>query len=218
MTMLVHSLNIGRPQPENFHGKEVVSGICKQPVAGPLALTFTGFAGDGVADHKHHGGTDKAVCAYSGEHYGHWQAVLGISMPPAAFGENLTLLGLAEGDLCIGDSFRLGSAVVQVSQPRQPCKTLAARFGRADFVKLVVDAGKTGWYFRVLEEGVVASGDRLTPLAEDPLRVTVAEANRIFHHDRRNLAGIERVLAVAALSASWQQSFRELLQKCGKAD
>lgn len=215
--MFVQSLNIGRPQPENFHGKALVSGICKQPVAGPLHLTFTGFAGDGVADHRHHGGADKAVCAYGGEHYDHWQTVLGKPMPPAAFGENLTLLGLLEGDLCIGDAFRLGSAVVQVSQPRQPCKTLAARHGRADFVKLVVDAGKTGWYFRVLEEGVVAPGDRLTPLAADPARVTVAEANRIFHHDRRNLAGIQRVLAVSALSASWQQSFRELLENCGKA-
>ena len=215
--MVVKSLNIGRPQPENFHGKECVTGICKQPVTGPLALTFTGFAGDGVADHRHHGGEDKAACAYSFEHYGHWQAVLGIIMPPAAFGENLTLVGLAEEDLCIGDTFRLGSAVVQVSQPRQPCKTLAVRYGRADFVKLVVDAGKTGWYFRVLEEGVAASGDRLLPLAKDPLQVTVAEANRIFHHDRRNPAGLERVLAVSALSGSWQQSFRELLAKCGGA-
>jgi len=212
--MLVQSLNIGRPCLENFFGKEYTTGICKQPVTSPLALTRTGFVGDGVADRKHHGGMDKAVCAYSLDHYPHWQEVLGHPMPAAAFGENLTLAGLVEPDLCIGDTFRIGTAVVQVSQPRQPCKTLAARYGRTDFVKEVVASGRTGWYFRVLEEGEVRIGDALTRIAEDPLRVTVAEANRIYHHDRRNPDALDRVLAVAALSDSWRESFVALRTKC----
>ena len=211
--MIIESLNIGRPQPENFHGKEWVTGICKQPVAGPLELTCTGFVGDGVADRRHHGGEDKAVCAYSFEHYPHWLEVLGGELPVAAFGENLTISGLVEEDLCIGDTFQVGRAIVQVSQPRQPCKTLAARYGRADFVKLVVATGKTGWYFRVLAEGMVMAGDQVLLLDKDPQRVTVAEANRIFHHDRKNLIGLERLLVVPALSGSWQRSLQELKEK-----
>lgn len=105
-SVIVKSLNIGAPQPENFHGKEYLTGICKQPQTGPLALTCTGFVGDGVADHRHHGGEGKAVCAYSLEHYAHWQGVLGLTLPPAAFGENLTIAGLVEEDICIGDTFQ----------------------------------------------------------------------------------------------------------------
>ncbi len=216
--MRVQSLNIGRPRLENFFGKECTTSICKQPVATPLALGREGFAGDGVADRKHHGGADKAVCAYSFDHYPHWQEVLGITLPAAAFGENLAIAGLVEEGLCIGDSFRIGTAVLQVSQPRQPCRTLAARYGRADFVKVVVDSGRTGWYFRVLAEGEVGPGDTLTLLAEDPARLSVAEANRVHYHDRRNRVALERVLSVAALSAAWRETFESLLANCDRPE
>lgn len=212
--MQLISLNIGTPKTETFHGKEVVTGLCKLPVQARLVLTKTGFVGDGVQDKKHHGGEDKAVCAYSGDHYPHWETVLGEKLPPAAFGENLTVAGLREEDIHLGDCFRLGNALLQVSQPRQPCKTLAARYGRNDFVKLVVDAGSTGFYFRVLEEGTVGPTDRLEPVSQDPKKVSIAYANRIYHHDRENRAGIETVLVVPALSASWRKSFQELLKNC----
>ncbi len=211
--MLVKFLNIGLPQQENFHDKVIVTGMCKKPVAGPLLLTATGFVGDGVGDRKHHGGSDKSVCVYSLDHYLYWAGVLGIEMPGAAFGENLSVSGMREPDVCIGDVFRIGGATVQVSQPRQPCGTLAARYGRQDFVKLVVDSGRTGFYFRTLAEGMVQAGDAVTLLERDPRGVTVAYANTVYHHDRKNREGIERVLAVPALSASWQQSFRELREK-----
>jgi len=211
--MIIASLNIGMPQKEFFHGKELLTGICKKPVAGPLLLTKLGFEGDGVSDLKHHGGTDKAVCVYSLDHYPYWEAVLGITMPGAAFGENLSVSGMAEEDICIGDSFRIGTAVVQVSQPRQPCRTLAARYGRDDLVKQVVDSGRTGFYFKVLTEGRVQAGDRINLLERDPRTVSIAFANRIFHHDRRNREGIEKVLAVPALSDSWTRSFQELQKK-----
>ena len=99
---------------------------------------------------------------------------------------------------------------MQVSQPRQPCGTLAARYGRNDFVKLVADSGRTGFYFRVLTEGQVRAGDTLSLMERDPRCVSVAFANNIFHHDRTNRDGIEKVLAVSALSGSWQRSFQEL--------
>jgi MOSC domain-containing protein YiiM len=215
--MIVESLNIGLPKKEIFSGKEIVTGICKQPASGPLQLKFSGFEGDGVGDLKHHGGTDKAVCVYSFDHYPYWEDTLGIKLPVAAFGENLTVSNLNEDDICIGDIFQLGTALVQVSQPRQPCRTLAARYGKDDLIKLVVDSYYTGFYFKVLKEGVVEKGEELIVEKREPLHISVSFANHTYHHDRKNCNAIEKVLAVPALSASWQKSFRELTEKCTQA-
>ena len=208
--MIIQALNVGLPKKELFYGREFITGMCKKPVTIPVALTKQGFAGDGVGDRNHHGGSDKAVCLYAMDHYAYWEKLLKITMPDAAFGENLSLSGLNEDDVCIGDIYRTGTSTVQVSQPRQPCGTLAARYGREDFVKLVVDSGRTGLYVRVLEGGMVKAGDDLVLVEQCPLRVSIAFANRIYHHDRRNREGIEKVLAVPALSESWQRSFLEL--------
>ncbi len=211
--MIIQSLNIGLPKKELFQGKEFITGIGKQPVSGPITLTLLGFEGDGVGDVKNHGGRDKAVCVYSIDYYPYWEKELGIKMPNAAFGENFSVAGLKETDICIGDIYQAGTAVVQVSQPRQPCSTLAARYGRPDFVKTVVDSDRTGFYFKVIEEGKVKAGDAIVPVEQDSRRVSITFANHIFHHDRKNREGIERVLAVPALSESWQKSFRELKEK-----
>ena len=211
--MIIESLNIGLPRREVFQGKELVTGICKQPVDGPIFLSINGFEGDGVGDLKHHGGKDKAVCAYSLDHYPFWERELGITMPPASFGENLSISGLKEDDICIGDMYKAGAALLQVSQPRQPCKTLAARYGRTDLVKLVVETGRTGLYFRVLEEGTVEAGNPLALVEQDPAHVSVSYANRIYHHDRKNREGIEKILSLSALSDSWRRSFIELKEK-----
>ena len=211
--MRVKILSIGLPKKEVFLGKELTTGICKKPVDGPRLLTRQGFEGDGVGDLKYHGGSDKAVCVYSIDHYPWWERVLGITLPQAAFGENLSVEGMREEDVCIGDIYRIGTTEVQVSQPRQPCKTLAARYGREDFVKQVVDSGRTGFYFKVINEGRVQAGDEITLVQRDPRGVSITYANQIYHHDRRNRDGIEKVLSVPALSASWQKSFQELQDK-----
>ncbi len=211
--MIIQSLNIGLPKLEHFHGTEFLTGMCKKPVAGELLLSKQGFEGDGVGDRKHHGGEDKAVCTYSLDHYPYWGSVLGIAMPEAAFGENLSVSDMVEDDVFVGDSFRIGTAVVQVSQPRQPCGTLAARYGRNDLVKLVVDSGRTGFYFRVLTEGQVRAGDTLDLKERDSRSVSIAFANHLFHHDHTDRDGIEKVLAVPALSGSWQRSFQVLRNK-----
>lgn len=213
--MIVESLNIGLPEKEIFYGKEVTTGICKTSVSEALSLKKKGFEGDGVADLRHHGGSDKAVCVYSRDHYSYWEGILGTALSPAAFGENITVSNLSEDDVCIGDVFRLGTALVQVSQPRQPCKTLAARYGRSDMVKLVVKCGYTGFYFRVLEEGTVKKGDPILPAEEDLNKITISFANHIYHKDKKNCEGVKKVLAVKALSESWQKSFHELKKKCG---
>jgi MOSC domain-containing protein YiiM len=211
--MIIQMLNIGLPKRELFHGKEFITGMCKKPVAIPLVLTKQGFEGDGVGDLKHHGGSDKAVCVYAIDHYEYWEKILKIKMPDAAFGENFSVTEMKEDEVCIGDIYRAGAATVQVSQPRQPCSTLAARHGREDFVKLVVDSGRTGFYFRVLEGGRVKAGDELFLFEQDPRRVSIAFANRIYHYERKNREGIEKVLAVPALSESWQKSFLELKER-----
>ncbi|SPQ00627.1 conserved hypothetical protein [Candidatus Sulfobium mesophilum] len=212
--MIIDSLNIGRPKKEVFGGLEILTGICKTPARGPLNLKKLGFEGDGVGDVKHHGGPDKAVCLYCSEHYTYWEKVLGVTLPVAPFGENLAIGGITEKDVCIGDILQLGSAIVQVTQPRQPCKTLAARHGRADIVKLVVDSGRTGFYCRVLEEGIVLQDSPIAFKARDPHGITVTFANNIYHHDKKNCGGVKRVLEVVALSGSWRRSFEELAEKC----
>jgi MOSC domain-containing protein YiiM len=212
--MIIESLNIGLPRTEVFFGKEVRTGFCKSPAAGPARLTKLGFEGDGAADREHHGGADKAVCVYSTEHHSYWESVLGIKLPPAPFGENLSVSGLQEDDICIGDVFRAGTAFLQISQPRQPCRTLAARYGRNDMLKFMVDSGLTGFYFRVLEEGTVKERDELILRERDSRGVTISFASNIYHHDRRNGGAVERVLSVPALSESWRRSFHKLREKC----
>ncbi len=212
--MIVESLNVGLPKEEIFDGKPITTGICKKPVSGQVTLRALGFEGDGVADKRNHGGVDKAICVYSLDHYPFWEKTLGIKLPVAAFGENLSVSNLKEEEVCIGDVFQLGTAVVQITQPRQPCKTLAARYGRNDLAKFVVNSGYSGFYFRVLQEGIVEMGTPLVLKEKDPQEVSVAFANRIFHHDRKNREGIESVLAIPALSESWQRSLQRLREKC----
>jgi MOSC domain-containing protein YiiM len=212
--MIVESLNVGLPKKEIFDGKPITTGICKKPVSGQVTLRALGFDGDGVADTKNHGGPDKAICVYSLDHYPFWEKTLGVRLPAAAFGENLSVSNLKEDDVCIGDIFLLGTATVQISQPRQPCTTLAARYGRNDLVKLVINSGFSGFYFRVLQEGEVRVGAPLVLVEKDPNLISVSFANNIFHHDRKNRQGIESVLTIPSLSESWQRSLQRLREKC----
>jgi len=211
--MIIQSLNVGLPAKELFFGKELITGICKKPVIGPLRLREIGFDGDGVANLKYHGGLDKAVCAYGANHYSYWEEILGTVLPLAPFGENFSLSNLDETVVCIGDIFQVGTAVIQISQPRQPCATLAARYGRGDMVKLVADSGRTGCYFRVFEEGMVETKNTLILKEKDRHGITLSFANRIYHRDRKNREGIEKVLTVKALSATWRASFMKLREE-----
>ncbi|WP_334071436.1 MULTISPECIES: MOSC domain-containing protein [Paenibacillus] len=206
------SLNIGKPQPLMYNNKEVESGIRKQPAGRPLLLSRINLDGDGQADLVHHGGKDKAVCVYPYEHYPYWEQELGTTLDFGAFGENLTTRGLLETDVCIGDTFQLGEAVVQITQPRQPCYKLAARYQVPDMPIKVQDTGFTGYYFRVLEEGTVFPTSELTLLTRHPLGVTVDFANRIMHHDKKNVDGIKRLLEVKELSESWRATLTKRLE------
>lgn len=146
-----------------------VSAIAKQPVAGPVQITRLGLAGDTQIDRRHHGGPDMAVHCYPQDHHAFWRKQIGahpLLEEPGCFGTNLVMAGLTEGDVMVGARFRLGSALLEACQPRQPCSTIEQHFGRPGMVKTIVGNGRCGWFFRVLEEGVAEAGDRLTLIEE----------------------------------------------------
>jgi MOSC domain-containing protein YiiM len=207
----VVSLQVGKPQSYRFEDKEWTTGLFKSPLTDAVSLTQSGFQNDGQADLEHHGGPDKAVCVYCSGHYPYWQEVLGKELPGGAFGENVTLAGMTEKDIRIGDVFRLGEAVVQVSQPRQPCYKLGYRYGRPDMPLLVQNSGFTGWYFRVLKPGFVKQGDDLELVESSPYGMSVEVANRIMYGDRENVEGIRSLLAVPELSDSWRKTLNKRL-------
>lgn len=207
------SLNIAQPETLMHGSKEVESGINKKPAGKPLLLTYTGLTGDGQADLIHHGGPDKAVCVYSAVHFPYWEQQWKRAVEPGAFGENFTLSALTEESLCIGDIFRVGGALVQVSQPRQPCFKLGIKHGLPGLPQQVQQEGYTGFYFRVLEEGLVVEGDELHIEAKHPAAITVAEANHVMYKEKSNAESMRRMLAVQELSSSWRQTFESRLEK-----
>lgn len=211
--MRIASLQIGQSAPHKYQGKEVASAIFKQPVEGPVHLGRLGFSGDEVADTRHHGGPEKAVLVYAEEHYPHWAALLGREPGPAALGENLTISGATEEEVCVGDTYQLGGAVVQVCQPRVPCFKTNLRLGSTAVLPEVVRTGYTGFYLRVLEEGPVQKGDQFTLLHRPEGAPTVALANRIYHHERRNEAMMRQLLQAEGLAADWVTDLQERLAK-----
>lgn len=205
------SLNVGMPKQVQFHQKDVSTGIFKTATDEALYLSYLNFEGDGQGDLVHHGGREKAVCVYPYEHYPFWENELKRSLEYGALGENLTIKGLLETDVCIGDVFELGKAIVQVSQPRQPCYKLTIRHGVPDMLLKVQQTGYTGFYFRVLAEGVVSKDDGLSLLHRHPKEITVSFANRIMHREKDNIEGIKQILEVEELSLNWRNTFLKRL-------
>jgi MOSC domain-containing protein YiiM len=187
--------------------KPWTTAFYKQPVSHAVQVGPLGIEGDGQADLVNHGGIDKAICVYPLAHYPHWQGVVGRELSLAAFGENFTVDGITEADVCIGDVWRVGDeVVVQVSQPRQPCWKLARRWQRKTLAHEVQESGKTGWYFRVLQEGTVAAGMPITLVGRPHANWSVARANYVMHVDKHNEALAAELAELPELSASWQHA------------
>jgi len=192
------------------HDKAWTTGFYKRPVHGRAFVGTTNIHGDGQADLKHHGGVDKAVLAYSADHYPAWRESLRLpEMPHGAFGENLTIHGLSEESVCIADILRIGSVTFEVSQPRQPCWKLARRWRMHELVALVVRNGRTGWYLRVLEEGWIEAGMPVELIQRPNPAWPIARANRIMHHHRTDVALTLELAQVAGLADSWVDELRE---------
>ena len=177
--MKLLSVQVGRPRTVRWRGKAVSTGIYKEPVAGRIMLRRNNLDGDRQADLTVHGGWDKAVYVYPSEHYPIWQAELpGMRLPYGIFGENFTTEGLDESSVHIGDQFRIGGALVEVTQPRMPCYKLGIRFGRPDMPKRFHTSGRCGFYLAVLQEGEVGAGDVWERPARNEQEVSVIESYR----------------------------------------
>jgi MOSC domain-containing protein YiiM len=200
---------IGTPGAPDLMDREWTSGIFKSPVSGPVDVTSTGLVGDGQADLRVHGGVDKAINVYPAEHLEFWQKELRRDFLPGSFGENFTVQGALEANVCIGDMFRIGGILVQVTQPRQPCWKLARRWRIKELAARVEQTGRTGWYFRVLETGHVdPSGEFFLTERAHP-QWTVAEANAVMHHRLADWTAAAELAACPALSTSWSTSLRQ---------
>jgi MOSC domain-containing protein YiiM len=212
--MKIISLNVGLPRlVRDRDREEVLTGIFKSPVPGPVMLRRLNLDGDRQADLEVHGGRDKAVYAYASEHYDFWRKEFPkMELPWGMFGENFTTEGLREDSTNIGDQFRIGEALVAVTQPRMPCFKLAIRFGRDDIVKRFLASGRSGIYFAVLEQGLVDTGDKIERVHEDENRITVADINRIIVHASDNVALLRRAASLEKLAPSMRDHFAHQLQ------
>lgn len=210
----LRSLNVGQPREVDRDGTTIATGIFKEPVDGRIALRATNLDGDGQADLSAHGGIHKAVYVYSCDHYDFWRGELGRDdLRYGQFGENFSVEGWTDDEVHIGDVFRVGSARLEVSQPRTPCFKLGLRMGDASFPKRFLASGRPGFYLRVLAEGAVAAGDAMERVRVGPEEMTVQEVSRLLHFERGDRARVKRVLAIPALSPEWRRSFEALLAR-----
>lgn len=213
-TIELLSVNVALPSALcQRHGETVMSGFLKHPVSvDSVGVSLVNIDGDGQGDLIAHGGPEKAVYSYPSEHWVPWNAERRPIRPygPASFGENLSLAGILEDDACIGDIWRWGEVRLQICQPRFPCYKLGVALGEPDIVKALVDSGRTGWYFRVLTEGLAPTSGQIEIESRDPAGVTVALAH-LARLPRADPGLIEQVLAVDALASKLRAQLEESL-------
>jgi ferredoxin-NADP reductase/MOSC domain-containing protein YiiM/ferredoxin len=208
------SLNVGLPKDVPWQGKTVFTGVFKEPVAGPLRVGKLNVHGDGQGDLAGHGGEQRAVFVYQLGSYRYWERELGrTDFVYGQFGENFTVDGLGDDEVCIGDRYRIGTAVFEVTQPRVTCYRVGIRMNDPRIPALLVSHHRPGFYFRVLEEGEVEAGDPIIKLASGPEQMSVAEADALLYLPGHTRQGLLRALRIPALSPGWQASFRALLER-----
>lgn len=212
--MKIESLNVARPQLMVYQGKTINTAIAKKSVSGPVALRTLNLDGDRQADLSVHGGPNKAVYTYPSEHYADWRRELpGMDLPWGVFGENFTTSGLSEDDLHIGDRLQIGSAIVMVRQPRNPCYKLAAKFRRHDILERFLLSGRSGVYFSVEQEGTVEAGDAFEFLTREADAITISEMNRLYVRDKYNQDLLHKAVRTAALPEDWREYFSERIDR-----
>ena len=210
---VVVSVNVGLPKDVAWQGRTVRTAIWKQPVTGRIFARRLNLDGDGQGDLRGHGGEQRALMVYQLDSYRYWANVLGRSdLLPGIFGENLTVEGLADAEVCIGDRFRIGSAIFEVTQPRDTCYRLGIRLEHPEMPALLVAHRRPGFYFRVIQEGELGAGDRIEKLSDGPERVTVAEIDALLYSAEHPLEALRRAARIPALSPGWRASMRKLAE------
>jgi ferredoxin-NADP reductase/MOSC domain-containing protein YiiM/ferredoxin len=212
--MRLLSVNVGTPQTVQWNGRAVTTAIFKRPVEGARFVAGINVEGDDQADRLAHGGEHRAVFVYQIESYRYWQEQLGRDdFGYGQFGENFTVEGLADDEVCVGDRYRIGSAVFEVTQPRVTCYRVGIRLEDPRMPSLLVAHRRPGFYMRVLEEGMVEAGQHIVKVGSGPEAMTVAEIDALLYLPRRSRRDLERALRIPALSDGWKGSFRELLER-----
>ena len=212
--MKLLSVNVSQPKEVSYNGKRIKTGIFKEPVSGQTMMRRLNLDGDGQGDPTVHGGIHKAVYVYPIEHYDYWKRELGrTDLTYGKFGENLTVEGMLEDGVHIGDVFRIGEALVEVSQPRVPCFKLGMKMRDPQIVKPFLESERVGFYVRVLEEGEVGAGDAIERTKVGEGQMTVKEIVHLRHFDSTNIAAAEKAANLPALTPSWRDSFEEILVK-----
>jgi ferredoxin-NADP reductase/MOSC domain-containing protein YiiM len=208
------SVNVGLPREVAWNGKTVRTAVWKSPVAGRRMVRKLNIDGDGQGDLAGHGGEHRAVFVYQMDSYHYWEHFLGRNdFTFGQFGENFTIEGLADDEVCIGDRYRIGDALFEVTQPRVTCYRVGIRMNEPRMPALLVEHHRPGFYFRVLKEGEVGAGDDIVKVADGPERITVAETDALLYLPGHSPDQLQRALRVPALSKGWQGSFRTMLQE-----
>jgi len=211
------SLNVGLPRQVRFQDELVTTGIFKEPVRGRVKLRNLNLEGDKQADLTVHGGVDKAVYAYAGEHYSYWRQELpGKLLPWGMFGENFTTEGMFEETVNIGDQFMVGTAKLIATQPRMPCYKLGVRFGNMDIIKRFLASGLTGVYFKVVKEGELEQGDEIRLIKKNENSVTIKDIVRLYTVNKDDVQTIERAIKVKDLPNGWKSHFINQLEQVRK--
>lgn len=218
MMATLTAVNVGMPQNVPWHGKTVYTGVYKETVSGPRMVRRLNIEGDGQGDLGGHGGEQRAVLVYQLDSYRHWAGELGRDdLTPGNFGENFTVDGLPDDEVCIGDRYRIGGALFEVTQPRVTCYRVGLRMGEPQMAALLVAHHRPGFYLRVIEEGEVEAGQEIVKVATGPEAMTVEEIDRVLYLPGHTREQIERALRIPALSPGWQASMRTLRDQAGKA-
>lgn len=208
---MIHTLTVGMPKElVDSKGRSMITGIEKQRVQ-EVYLSTQGFEGDDVADKKHHGGPDRAVCLYPAEHYIQWEQELGKTLPVAAFGENLTVTNMLESDVCIGDIYKIGDAVIQITQGRIPCSTIDRYTEANTLLKRLIETGYTGFLARVLEEGTICADSTIELVEKHPARISVLYCNEVYFKNNDAIA-MKQIQAVDALAEDWKEKLEKRIQ------
>jgi MOSC domain-containing protein YiiM len=214
------SVQVGQPTTYEYEGardgksRQWTTAFFKSHVVGRVHVGSMGLTGDQQADRENHGGLDKAVLAYSADHYSYWRPHLQLpDIPHGGFGENLTIAGLDETGVCIGDQWRAGDLLLEVSQPRQPCWKMGRRWRIPDLPKQVIQNGKSGWYLRVVAEGPLSAPAEIELHSRPRPSWTIARASRLLYHENENIAALQELADLPELSRAWRE---ELLERIAR--
>src|SRR6478672_4310942 len=206
------SVNVGLPRDIDWKGKTVCTAVWKDAVHGRRKVGKLNIEGDGQGDLRGHGGEQRAVLVYQIDSYRYWERQLGRKdFVFGQFGENFTVEGMSDDEVCIGDRYRIGSALFEVTQPRVTCYRVGLRMNEPRMPALLTSSGRPGFYFRVLQEGEVGAGDEIVKVGDADQRMTVAEINALLYSPKHPRGSLERALRIDALSPGWRSSFEAVL-------